>query len=159
MAALLLVVAGYPLERHYLRGRYVYHPNVSTLAPVWARFRDIHHARVGVVGTFGGFFAYPLFGLDDSNRVQYVAQRGPHGSLTPITTCARWRAQVNAAHLNYLITTPARDPWRPRVLSSSPETGWTDSDPAVQPVYRARALGQPIVVYRIRGPLNPGACG
>ncbi|MGN6867807.1 MAG: hypothetical protein ACTHMY_05315 [Solirubrobacteraceae bacterium] len=158
-ALLALLIAGYPLQTHYLRGRYVYHPNVSSLAHVWAMFRTIHDARVGVVGTFGGFFAYPLAGLDDSNRVQYVADRGPHGSYTPIATCARWRTRVNAAHLDYLITTPARDPWHPRVLSASPETEWTSSDPAAVPVYREQALGQPIVVYRIRGPLNPGACG
>jgi hypothetical protein len=157
-AALALLIAGYPLQNHYLRGRYVYHPNVSSLAQVWANFRTIHDARVGVVGTFGGFFTYPLDGLDDSNRVQYIAQRGPHGSFTPITTCARWRAQVNDAHLKYLITTPARDPWHPRVLTPSPETGWTAGDPAAQPIYRETALGQPIVVYRIRGPLDPGGC-
>ncbi len=158
-AILALIVAGYPLQRHYLRGRYVYHPNVSSLAPVWAQFRTIHDARVGIVGTFGGFFSYPLSGLDDSNRVQYLAQRGPHGSFTPIATCARWRAQVNTAHLDYLITTPARDPWHPRVLSRSPEGTWTSGDPAAQPVYREDALGQPIVVYRIRGPLDPAGCG
>ena len=66
---------------------------------------------------------------------------------------------MNSAHLNYLVTTPARDPWHPRVLSRSPETAWTASDPAAQPVYREIALGQPIVVYRIRGPLDPAGCG
>jgi hypothetical protein len=158
-AAVAVLIAGYPLQTHYLRGRYVYHPNVSSLARVWAQFRTVNHARVGIVGTFGGFFSYPLAGLDDSNRVQYIADRGPHGSFTPITTCARWRAQVNTAHLNYLITTPARDPWHPRILSPSPETAWTSSDPAAQPVYRELALGQPIVVFKIRGPLQPGRCG
>lgn len=158
-AALALLIAGYPLQNHYLRGRYVYHPNVSSLARVWEMFRSVHHARVGIVGTYGGFFSYPLFGLDLSNRVQYLADRGPHGSFTPIITCARWRTEVNAAHLDYLVTTPARDPWRPRVLSPSPETGWTSTDPAAQPIYRETALGQPIVVYRIRGPLDPGMCG
>jgi hypothetical protein len=157
--AVIVAIAGYPLQRHYLRGRYAYQPGVSYLAPVWALFRTIHDARVGVVGTFGGFFAYPLYGLDLSNRVQYVAQRGPHGSFTPITTCAQWRAQVNSEHLNYLLTTPARDPWHPKVLSASPESAWTGSDPAAQPVYRESALGQPIVLYRIRGLLNPAACG
>ncbi|HEY4826337.1 MAG TPA: hypothetical protein VIH85_06200 [Solirubrobacteraceae bacterium] len=157
--AVIVAIAGYPLQRHYLRGRYAYQPGVSYLAPVWALFRTVHDARVGVVGTFGGFFAYPLYGLDLSNRVQYVAQRGPHGSFTPITTCARWRAQVNSDHLNYLLTTPARDPWHPKVLSASPESAWTGSDPAAQPVYRKSALGQPIVLYRIRGLLNPAACG
>jgi hypothetical protein len=157
--ALAGAAAGYPLQRHYLRGRYVYQPGVSSLAHVWALFRTIHNARVGVVGTFGGFFAYPLYGLDLSNRVQYVARRGPHGSFTPIATCARWRAQVNADHLNYLITTPARDPWHPKVLSYSPENDWTASDPAAQPIYREVALGQPIVVYRIHQSMDPGACG
>ncbi|MBV9801920.1 MAG: hypothetical protein JO130_01955, partial [Solirubrobacterales bacterium] len=158
-AALVVVIGGRPLQTHYLRGRYAYQPGVSYLAPVWNMFRTVHHARVGVVGTFGGFFAYPLFGLDLSNRVQYVAERGPHESFTPIATCARWREQVNSAHLNYIITTPARDPWHPRVLSPSPETAWTAGDPTAQPIYREQALGQPIVVFRIAGPLDPGTCG
>jgi hypothetical protein len=159
--AFVLVVAaaaGYRLQGHYLRGRYAYHPNVSYLAKVWALFRTVHDSRVGVVGTFGGFFSYPLYGLDVSNRVQYVAQRGPHGSFTPITTCARWRSQVNAERLNYLVTTPARDPWHPNVLSPSPETRWTATDPAATPVFSVRARGQPIVVFRLTGPLDVASC-
>jgi hypothetical protein len=154
-AAIVLV---YPLQSHYLRGRYEYHPGVSYLSRVWAMFRTVHNARVGVVGTYGGFFSYPLVGLDVSNRVQYVGQPGPHGSFTPIATCARWRTQVNADHLNYLITTPARDPWHPKVLGPSPETSWTASDPAARPVFSETALGQPIVVFRIAGQLNPAGC-
>jgi hypothetical protein len=150
--------AGYRLQGHYLRGRYVYQPNVSHLAKVWALFRTVHDARVGVVGTFGGFFSYPLYGVDLSNRVTYVAQRGPHGSFTPIATCARWRSQVNADHVNYLITTPARDPWDPSVLSASPETRWTATDPAATAVFSAQADGQPIVVFRFRGPLDVARC-
>ncbi len=162
-AAIALVVlagaaAGYPLQGHYLRGRYAYQPNVSYLAKVWALFRTVHDARVGVVGTFGGFFSYPFYGLDLSNQVTYVAQRGRNGSFTPIATCARWRAQVNSDHLKYLITTPARDPWKPSVLSPSPETGWTATDPAATPVFTERALGQPIVVFRLRGPLDVARC-
>ena len=159
VVAIAIAIAGHPLQTHYLRNRYVYQPGVSYLARVWALFRTVHDARVGVVGTYGGFFAYPFFGLDLSNRVQYVAERGPHGSFTPITTCARWRSEVNADHLNYLITTPARDPWHPKVLSYSPENDWTASDPAAQPIYHESALGQPIVVYRIRGPFDPSGCG
>jgi hypothetical protein len=152
------VAAGYPLQGHYLRGRYAYQPGVSYLAKVWALFRTVHDSRVGVVGTFGGFFSYPLYGLDLSNRVTYVAQRGPNGSFTPIVTCARWRSQVNADHLKYLITTPARDPWHPTVLAPSPETRWTATDPAATPVFTERALGQPIVVFRLSGPLDVARC-
>ena len=152
------VAAGYALQGHYLRGRYAYQPGVSYLAKVWALFRTVHDSRVGVVGTFGGFFSYPLYGLDLSNRVTYVAQRGPNGSFTPIVTCARWRSQVNADHLKYLITTPARDPWHPSALAPSPETRWTATDPAATPVFTERALGQPIVVFRLSGPLDVAGC-
>jgi hypothetical protein len=158
LAVLAGATAGYPLQRHYLRGRYAYQPNVSYLAKVWALFRTVHDARVGVVGTFGGFFSYPFYGLDLSNQVTYVAQRGRNGSFTPISTCARWRSQVNSDHLQYLITTPARDPWKPSVLSPSPETRWTATDPAATPVFTERALGQPIVVFRLRGPLDVARC-
>jgi len=162
-AAIALVVlaggaAGYRLQGHYLRGRYAYRPGVSYLAKVWALFRSVHDARVGVVGTFGGFFSYPFYGLDVSNRVQYVAERGPNGSFTPIGTCARWRSQVNADHLKYIITTPARDPWKPNVLTPAPETRWTATDPAATPVFKEQALGQPIVVFRITGPLDVAGC-
>jgi len=154
----LFAAGGYVVQRHYLRGRYVYHPEVSSLAKVWELFRHVHGARVGVVGTFGGFFSYPLFGVDDSNRVTYIALRGPHGSFTPITSCAQWRSAVNAARLRYLVTTPARDPWRPTVLSSSPESGWTAGDPAVRARYSQRAVGQTIRVYEVRGQLDPSRC-
>ncbi len=158
MAALALAVAGYAWQRHYLRGRYVSSPGVSYMARAWALFRKVHGARVGVVGTFGGFFTYPLYGPDGSNRVQYIAQRGPHGSFTSITSCPAWRAAVNAGHYRYLVTTPARDPWHPKQLSRSPEREWTASDPAAHVIYTRRAKGQPITVFELDGPLQPATC-
>jgi hypothetical protein len=157
-AALIVVIAGYPLQRHYLHRRYAYQPGVSSLARTWAIFRGVHDARVGVVGTFGGFFSYPYFGLDISNPVDYVAARGPHGSLEPITSCPAWRRAVNAGHYRYLVTTPARDPWHPKPLRPSPEMGWTAGDPAAHLIYARRATGQPIAVFALAGPLNPAGC-
>jgi hypothetical protein len=156
-AAVVLVAAiaaGDPWQRHYLHGRYAFHRGVSSLAGVWAFFRGVHHARVGVVGTFGGFFSYPLFGIDDSNHVEYVGRRGPHGSFTSIRTCTAWRAAVNAGQFRYLVTTPARDPWHPKPLHPSPERAWTITDPAAQLVYTHRAFGQPISIFELRGPLQ-----
>ena len=57
-----------------------------------------------------------------------------------------------------MVTTPARDPWHPSVLSPSPETRWTATDPAATPVFSERALGQPIVVFRLSGPLDVARC-
>jgi hypothetical protein len=151
-------VAGYPWQGHYLRGRYAFNPGFNYLGHTWALFRGVHHARVGIVGTFGGFFSYPLYGLDDSNRVQYIAHRGPHGSFTTIVTCPEWRAAVDAARLRYVVTTPARDPWHPRVLGPSPEAAWTGSDPAARVVLTQRTESQRITVFELRGSLDPSRC-
>ncbi len=150
--------AGYVWQRHYLRGRYQFNPGVSDLARTWAFFRTVHHARVGVVGTFGGFFSYPLFGPDAANRVHYIAARGAHGSFTAITDCRRWREAINAGRYRYVVTTPARDPWHPKKLHPSPEAGWTGSDPNAHLVLSRRATGQAIDVYEIRGRLDPAGC-
>ena len=151
-------VVGYAGERHYLRGRYTFQPRVSSLSPLWAWARNIHHARIALVGTFGGFFAYPLLGLDDSNRVEYLARHGPNGSFTPIRTCRAWRTAVDAGHYRYVVTTPARNPWNPSVLGSSPEGAWTSADHSAHLVFRRVAYGQPISVFDLMGPLEPGSC-
>jgi hypothetical protein len=161
MAAVLLIAgaaAGYGWQRHYLRGRYQFNPGVSYLSPVWAYFRGVRDARIGVVGTFGGFFAYPLWGPDDSNRVEYVGVRGSHGSFAAITTCQQWRRAVNDRRLQYVVTTPARDPWYPKRLSGSPEDRWTGNDPHARLVLSRHALGQRIAVYRIDRRLDPAGC-
>jgi hypothetical protein len=161
LAAVLVVAgaaAGYDWQRHYLRGRYQFNPGVSYLAPVWAFFRTVHRARVGVVGTFGGFFSYPLWGPDDSNRVQYIAARGPHGTFQAITSCRHWREAVNAGHYRFVVATPSRDPWHPKRLARSPEAGWTGSDRAARLVYSRLAKRQLIAVYEIRGRMNPAQC-
>jgi hypothetical protein len=161
-AAAVLVIAGtaagYPWQRYYLHGRYAYQPGVSYLGRVWSFFRRVHGARVGVAGTFGGFFAYPLFGIDDSNHVEYIGRRGPHGSFAPIRSCARWRAAVNAGRFRYLVTTPARDPWHPKQLHLSAERSWTVTDPSARLIYTRDAVGQPISIFELRGPLDPSSC-
>ena len=156
--AAVVVLGGYFWQRRYLNRRYAFQPGVSFLAHLWSQFRSVHDARVGLVGTYGGFFGYPLFGLDDSNRVQYVGRRGPNGSFTAITTCSEWRSALNAGRFDYVVATPARDPWQRKKLTASPEAGWTASDPAARLVYSRHADGQPIAVYALRGPLNPEAC-
>ena len=150
--------AGYSWQRHYLRGRYQFRKGVSYMARVWAMFSTVHDARIGVGGTYGGFFSYPLFGASLSNTVLYIAHHGPHGSFTPITSCRAWRTEVNAGHFQYLVTTPGREFWEPKVLLPSPEGRWTASDPNARLIYSRRALDQRISVFELRGPLHPGAC-
>jgi hypothetical protein len=150
--------AGYPWQRHYLRGRYTFQPQISHLSGAWAYFRSVHHARVAVSGTYGEFFTYPLFGIDVSNRVQYIAQRGPRGSFSRIHSCRTWRATVNRGHFRYLLTTPERDFWRPQQLRPAPERAWVVSDPAARVVFERQVTGQPVDLFELTGPLDPTAC-
>ncbi len=156
--AVVLAAAGFAGQRRYFRRRYGFHPRISQLSRTWAFFRHVHDARVGVVGTFGGFFAYPLYGVDGSNHVQYIAAHGPHGSFTAIGSCPGWRRAVNAARLRYLVTTPARDPWHSRVLVPSAEGAWTAGDPAVTIAFQGRAGSGYITVFAVHGRLDPSRC-
>jgi hypothetical protein len=156
--AVALAVAGYPVQRHYLSARYTFRPSVSHLSGVWAYFRKVRHARVGLAGSYGEFFSYPVDGIDDSNVVRYIAHHGPHGSFTPIAGCQEWRRAVNQGHFRYLITTPERDFWRPTQLRPAPEGAWTRSDPAAHLLFSRRVTGQPVDVFMLRGRLNPQGC-
>jgi hypothetical protein len=111
------------------------------------------------VGTYGEFFSYPLAGLDDSDRVLYIAAHGPSGSFTPITTCRAFRTAVNAARLNYLVATPERDFWRPTRLRAAPEAGWIGDAPGAHVLFVRHAGGQPIHVFALGQRLDPTACG
>jgi len=156
--AVSLVMAGasvgYLGTRDYLRQRYtdVYGP--SAIDKVWRWARGMHRAPIALAGTLGWFFSYPLWGLDDSNRVGYMGQRGPHGSFRPFTSCRAWRTALNRGHYKYVVTTANRVFFTTRLVHS-PEVDWTGTDPA------ARLVLSPswaIQVFRLTGPLHPHSC-
>jgi hypothetical protein len=151
--------AGYPWQRHYLRGRYVFQPQISHLSGVWAYFRGVHHSSVAVAGSYGEFFSYPLAGIDDSNRVEYVAAKGAHGGFTSYRTCRAWRTAVDRGHFRYLLSTPERDFWRPDQLRAAPERAWVIGAPAAHLVFERRVTGEPVDLFELSGPLDPNRCG
>ena len=148
------VAVGYSGTRDYLRHRYTDKSGRFAVYKVWRWARGLHHAQIALVGSFGFFFGYPLWGLDDSNRVAYMGQRGPHGSFRPITSCRAWRTALNRGHYQYVVTT-ARAITFTTQLVHSPEVDWTRTDPA------ARLVLSPswaIQVFRLTGPLHPDRC-
>jgi hypothetical protein len=158
-AALLLLIAtlGYPLQRHYLRDRFGPGSEIPGLqldsAYLWAR--DKSDQRIGLAGTTAGFLQYGFFGTDLSNRVVYLGEKGPHGAFNAIPTCAGFRTAVNAADLDYLVTSPFLNFIHTDDPVSSPETGWLSGDPAVKPFLK----GGPVTVWRVDDRLDPSACG
>jgi hypothetical protein len=156
--ALSLVLAGvalgYPGTRDYLRHRYTDKHGPDAIYTVWRWARGLHHAQIALVGTLGWYFGYPIWGLDDSNRVAYIGQRGPHGSFRPITSCRAWRTALNRGHYQYVVTTASRIAFTTELVPS-PEVEWTRSDPAARLVL---SPNRAIQVFRLTGPLRPNRC-
>jgi hypothetical protein len=160
-AAVVLVAAGYPLQRHYLEGRFANEGKPAEQIPGmdlskayrWAR--GVDHSRIGLVGTTAGFAGYGFYGTDLTNHVQYLGERGPHGAFNAIPTCSGFRAAVNAADLDYLVTAPFLNFLHPGNPISSPEPRWLQGEHAVKPFLRS---GQ-VTVWKVTGPLDSRRCG
>jgi hypothetical protein len=155
--ALAVIALGYPAQRHYLRDRFAAGSEIPGMhlesAYAWAR--GVSGARIGLAGTSAGFLQYGFYGTDLGNDVRYLGERGPHGAYDAIPDCAGFRAAVNAAALDYLVTAPFLNFIHPGQPVPSPEARWLRGEPAVTPVLRSG----PVTVWRIGGRLDPGGCG
>jgi len=155
-----LVAIGYPLQRHYLDGRFANTGSKEEQIPGmdlnkayrWAR--GVEGARIGLAGTTAGFAGYGFYGTDLTNRVLYLGEDGPHGAFNAIPTCAAFRAAVNAADLDYLVTAPFLNFLHPGSPVPSPEARWLRGESAVKPILRE---GQ-VTVWQVRRHLAPAAC-
>jgi hypothetical protein len=158
--ALAVVAIGYPVQRHYLQERFRNEVASESIPGMhldsayrWAR--GIADARIGLAGTTAGFAQYGFYGTDLSNEVLYLGVEGPHGAFNAIPTCSAFRAAVNAADLDYLLTTPYLNFLHPDRPIASPEARWLRGEDAVSPILHSGA----VTVWRVRGRLDPAACG
>ncbi|HEY2717728.1 MAG TPA: hypothetical protein VGI73_16055 [Solirubrobacterales bacterium] len=159
--AVVVLVLGYPAQRHYLEGRFANDGAPDTQIPGmdldsayrWAR--GIEDARIGLVGTTAGFAGYGFYGTDLTNRVLYLGEPGPHGAYNALPSCQAFRAAVNDADLDYLLTAPFLNFLHPSKPVPSPEARWLRGESAVRPLLRS---GE-VTVWEVRGRLDPAACG
>ncbi len=154
--ALLVAALGYPLQRHYLHDRFGPDSEIPGLrldsAYQWVR--DKSDARIGLAGTTAGFLGYGFYGTDLSNHVVYLGEKGPHGAFNAIPTCTAFRAAVNVADLDYLVTTPFLNFIHTSNPVPSPEAGWLRNDPAAKLLLR----NGPVTVWQLQGKLDPSSC-
>ncbi|HEY8502232.1 MAG TPA: hypothetical protein VIL21_06065, partial [Solirubrobacterales bacterium] len=156
-----VVAIGYPLQRHYLEDRFANTGSAGEQIPGmdlngayrWAR--GVEGARIGLAGTTAGFAGYGFYGTDLTNEVRYLGEDGPHGAFNAIPTCAAFRTAVNDADLDYLVTAPFLNFLHPGDPIPSPEARWLRGERAVHQVLRSG----PVTVWKVRGKLDPGACG
>ncbi|HEU5105930.1 MAG TPA: hypothetical protein VFU11_08815 [Solirubrobacterales bacterium] len=158
----LLVAIAYPVQRHYLENRFANDGTAEERIPGmhldsayrWAR--DVEDARIGLAGTSAGFAGYGFAGTDLSNRVRYLGEDGPHGAFNAIPSCAAFRAAVNEADLDYLVTSPFLNFLHPGDPIGSPEERWLRGEEgSVRPVLRSGA----VAVWEVQGELDPAGCG
>jgi len=147
----LAIGFGYRAQDVYLDGRYATAAggNPEDAAFMWAR--DVRDARIATVIAR----QYPLYGGDLSNRVDFVGERGPDGSFTPVRGCEQWREALNEGEYEYVVTgfrEPTEElgtrPAQPR------EAAWTRGDPAAVEIVR----DEDVSVFRLRGELDPNGC-
>jgi hypothetical protein len=144
----LAVVAGYPIQRHYLENRYA-DPSFTTpglnAAFKWAQ--GVTDSRIATTSTR----QYPLYGRDLSNEVDYIGIEQPHGGFTAPANCPAWRHLLNEGDYDYVVT--SRDRIEPGKPTYPPTARWTKA-PGATVVLRM----PPTIVFKLRTPLNPSAC-
>ena len=155
--ALLTAAVGYPLQRDYLENRFGPRSGIPglDLDPAYRWARGVEDARIGLAGTTAGFLQYGFYGTDLSNRVVYLGEKAPHGAFNAIPDCAGFRAAVNAAELDYLVTSPFLNFIHTDEPVSSPEAGWLRGDPAATPIRR----NGPVTIWKLNRKLDASACG
>jgi hypothetical protein len=156
------VALGYSEQRDYARGRYLssypsIYPRQILEAGLGDTFRWANNTRdsdIALAGTTGALFQYGLYGPDASNRVQFIGQKGPHGSFAPLLDCSSWRRALNEGGYDYLVTTPILNQRDETSEIPSPEASWARREPNAEKILNRGRYR----VFELTGPLAPAKC-
>ncbi|MBS1878623.1 MAG: hypothetical protein JST31_03840 [Actinobacteria bacterium] len=121
--------------------------------------RKLKDQKIGIVGSSEIIFGqFGFFGADLSNRVEYIGQKGPHGSLRLATSCRQLRRLINEGEYDYVIMSQYTQD-SPLAPYRYPIYAWIKKDPAVEKVVEEPTIvPEPDYVFKINGKLNPGEC-
>jgi hypothetical protein len=144
-------------EHHYSEPELFLQEGGPVKAFAWAR--DTRDQRIGISGSGEIFFdQYGFYGVDLSNRVQYIGVHGPDGAFTLPTTCRQFRHRVNAGDYDFLVVSQYTSD-DPDSDYAFPNRAWTKDDPALKEIVNESVSPQPDYVYKVLGPLDPARCG
>jgi hypothetical protein len=122
--------------------------------------REQHDKRIGLAGSGEIFFGqYGFYGADLSNRVQYIGVEGEDGTYRLPTTCPQFKRAINEGDYDYLIISKFTQDSRDAPYWYQ-DYAWLKNDPNVEVVIEEPEISpQPDYVFKVNGPLDPGACG
>jgi hypothetical protein len=132
--AALLVGGGWLLRGSYEKQRYA---STAPLPQIYAWARSVHRARIALDGTVA---QYPLLGPDDSNFVQFLGRRAPHGGYGPINSANEWRSELRAGRYGWVLVAPSGFPFSSQ---PAPQLAWTRAIPGAREVISERPPGAP----------------
>jgi hypothetical protein len=149
IAVLAAIAVGYPVQRHYLEGRYK-DPSFTSAPGLNAAFawaRDVSDARIATTSTR----QYPLFGTDLSNHVQYLGLDQLHGGFEAPPTCRQYLRLLNEGDYDYAVAT--RDRLEPGKPPYPPQVRWTEATGA-----KVVLKKPPTAVLQLPNNLGPSPC-
>ena len=126
-AAVVAVVAGWPVQRQYLDDRYARGGLPEPIEPSYLALRDVKGAHIAVGGFIGN---YPLYGRRPENTVDFPVIPESHGDFRRIENCPDWVAALESGDYDYVVTAPDEAGELP------PEEAWTRADPRARQVLR-----------------------
>lgn len=151
---LTAAVLAWPLASHYFDSRYRdFEPELG-MAPAYRWAEGTSDRRIALAGTTAGFRGYGFFGPDLSNEVRYIGSPAPAGGFDVIRSCPEFRREVNRVEPDFLVTSPFLDFNAPGRPGPSNEREWVRGEPALSRV----AGSASVVVWRVRGRLDPSLC-
>jgi hypothetical protein len=121
--------------------------------------RRQHDKRIGIIGSSEIIFGqYGFYGADLSNRVEYIGQKGPHGTYRLPTSCQQFRRLVNEGDYDYLVMSQFTQD-SPTAEYRYPIYAWSKTDPALkQVVSEPEIFPQPDYVFKVNGKTDPAGC-
>jgi hypothetical protein len=154
LAGAVALLAALPLASHYSDVRYQDFEPESGLAGPYRWAEDLKDSHIGLAGSTAGFKQYGFFGEDLSNEVTYIGREVAAGGFEAIPRCVEFREAVNAAGLDFLITSSYLNFNDYENPIRSPEKSWIEDDPALSRV----GTPGPVQVWRVNGRLDPAGC-
>jgi hypothetical protein len=127
--------------------------------------QKLEDKKIGIVGSSEIIFGqYGFYGNRATNTVEFIGEKGPHGSNRLPTSCHQLRRLINEGGYEYVVMSQYTEdvgPYNAEVRNpyQFPIYAWVKNDPAMkQLIAEPGIVPEPDYVFKVEGKLNPGAC-